>query len=87
MLFLKKCHLLRQAISEYKIYLEYLKKHEDVLLKYYSVNTSRKWNFTTYSAKQQVYDRIHQVFKNCTLGYGNYSQPGSSKIRFKSKYK
>ena len=34
-------------ISEYKIYLEYLKKHEDVLLKYYSVNTSRKWNFTT----------------------------------------
>jgi hypothetical protein len=74
-------------ISEYKIYLEYLKKHEDVLLKYYSVNTSRKWNFTTYSAKQQVYDRIHQVFKNCTLGYGNYSQPGSSKIRFKSKYK
>jgi hypothetical protein len=55
--------------------------------KYNSVNTSRKWNFTTYSAKQQVYDRIHQAFKNCTLGYGNYSQPGSSKIRFKSKYK
>ena len=24
--------------------------------------------------------------KKCTLGYGNYSQPGSSKIRFKSKY-
>ena len=46
-------------ISKYIKYLEYVKKHEDVLLKYNSVNTSRKWNFTIYNAKQQVYDRIH----------------------------
>jgi hypothetical protein len=73
-------------IIEYIEYLRYVKKYENILIKYNSINTSRKWEFNSYRAKQMVYDKLHQTFKNCVVGYGNYSQPGSSKIRVKSKY-
>jgi hypothetical protein len=73
-------------IIEYKEYLGYVKKYENILFKYNSINTSRKWEFNSYRAKQVVYDKLHQTFKDCVVGYGNYSQPGSSKIRVKSKY-
>jgi hypothetical protein len=73
-------------IIEYIEYLRYVKKYENILIKYNSINTSRKWEFNSYRAKQMVYDKLHQTFKDCVVGYGNYSQPGSSKIRVKSKY-
>jgi hypothetical protein len=34
----------------------------------------------------KVNERNRLAFKDCAVGYGNYSQPGSSKIRVKSKY-
>jgi hypothetical protein len=57
-------------------YLEYKKLHESDLFKYAQVNSSRKWELTASIAKQQVYDKLHLTFKDCILGYGNYSQPG-----------
>ena len=71
---------------EYNIYLEYKKKHEDVLLKYSTINSSRKWELSTSIAKQQVYEKLYLTFQDCILGYGNYSQPGSSIIRTKSNF-
>jgi hypothetical protein len=73
-------------MSDFVKYLEYKKLHESDLFKYAQINSSRKWELTASIAKQQVYDKLHLVFKDCILGYGNYSQPGSSKIRTKSKY-
>jgi HSP90 family molecular chaperone len=71
---------------EYNIYLEYKKKHEDVLLKYSTINSSRKWELSTSIAKQQVYEKLYLTFQDCILGYGNYSQPRSSIIRTKSNF-
>jgi hypothetical protein len=73
-------------MDNYNEYLKYKKKHEDVLLKYSEVNSSRKWELTSSIEKQKVFEKIHSAIKDCTVGYGNYSQAASSIIKVKSNF-
>ena len=70
----------------YNEYLKFKKKHEDVILKYSEVNSSRKWELTTSIEKQRVFEKIHLAIKDCTVGYINYSQAASSIIRVKNNF-
>ena len=73
-------------MDNYNEYLKFKKKHEDVLLKYSEVNSSRKWELTSSIEKQKVFEKIHSAIKDCTVGYGNYSQAASSIIKVKSNF-
>jgi hypothetical protein len=44
-------------------------------------NSSRKWRFKRYIAKQKFFQNLAKKFENCIVGIGDWSQPGNSPIK------